>query len=667
MDPLHPPVRTPAVSNSRSSYVSSPLNPNASTSNGRSRPPSWAPSAALLSDRAGGSSGSEGSVGNGVNPANERETIKGILSGAVGGGYGPYSPLRSSLTQQGNPHHRISTLSSVGSVISLPTDSKYPSMYVPNSNTQLSGGFFPYSDSPHIDYGGPGLTPEEDDALHDPNPRNKKDRIAPLNWRGVMNLLFVFIIIAALVALFAGYPIVSYFSTGAAWTGLAIGVNATGQAAYIPNLPQVIDPQTPESAKTHTGSDGSDYELVFSDEFNVDGRTFYPGDDPFWEAVDIWYGATMDLEWYDPQMITTRNGSLVITLEQAVNHGVNYRSGMLQSWNKFCFTGGYIEVSVLFPGDQNAMGFWPAAWTMGNLGRPGYGAATDGTWPYNYDSCDVGTLPNQTLNGQPELALTTGNSKSNGALSWLPGQRLSACTCPGEDHPGPTTSTGRNAPEIDIFEAEKTKIPTGGPGGQTSQSSQYAPFAASYQYDNTSTNVYSPDRTFMNTFKGSATQQSISALTNMDPSWFQTAPNPTYATFGLEINPSPGNRAAGSINWWSGGQPSWGLHASAVGPDATVGIGQRMISEEPMALVLNLGISESFQPVDVTTLHLPAELKFDYIRVYQKKGQVNVGCDPDSHPTAKYIQDHINAYTNANLSSWAMAGYTFPKNSLTGC
>jgi hypothetical protein len=23
--------------------------------------------------------------------------------------------------------------------------------------------------------------------------------------------------------------------------------------------------------------------LVFSDEFNTDGRTFYPGDDPFWK------------------------------------------------------------------------------------------------------------------------------------------------------------------------------------------------------------------------------------------------------------------------------------------------------------------------------------------------------------------------------------------------
>jgi hypothetical protein len=38
-------------------------------------------------------------------------------------------------------------------------------------------------------------------------------------------------------------------------------------------------------------------ELVFSDDFNVEGRSFYPGDDPFWEAVDLHYWGTVNLEW----------------------------------------------------------------------------------------------------------------------------------------------------------------------------------------------------------------------------------------------------------------------------------------------------------------------------------------------------------------------------------
>lgn len=48
-----------------------------------------------------------------------------------------------------------------------------------------------------------------------------------------------------------------------------------------------------------------------------------------------------------------------------------------------------IEVSVQLPGSGQISGLWPAVWTMGNLGRPGYGATTDGMWPYSYQGCDV--------------------------------------------------------------------------------------------------------------------------------------------------------------------------------------------------------------------------------------------------------------------------------------
>lgn len=62
------------------------------------------------------------------------------------------------------------------------------------------------------------------------------------------------------------------------------------------------------------------------------------------------------------------------------------------------------------------------------------------------------------MDGQPELATVDGDPGQGGALSYLPGQRLSRCTCPGESHPGPMhadgTYVGRAAPEIDIFEAQ---------------------------------------------------------------------------------------------------------------------------------------------------------------------------------------------------------------------
>ena len=76
---------------------------------------------------------------------------------------------------------------------------------------------------------------------------------------------------------------------------------------------------------------------------------FYPGDDPYWEAVDLWYGAMNDQEWYNPSQITSKDGKLSILLENIAEHGLQYRSGMLQSGNKFCFTSGHMEVSMTLP------------------------------------------------------------------------------------------------------------------------------------------------------------------------------------------------------------------------------------------------------------------------------------------------------------------------------
>lgn len=237
----------------------------------------------------------------------------------------------------------------------------------------------------------------------------------------------------------------------------------------------LIDVDTPREAHTKKDyKDGKDWQLIFSDEFNNDGRTFYPGDDPYWEAVDLHYWQTANLEWYDPSAITTNGGFLEITLTKQNVHGLEYQGGMMSTWNKFCFTGGMIEASVVLPGVNNVAGLWPAIWTMGNLGRAGYGASlegmvslfflcfalwlTIGQWPYTYDSCDVGTVANQTYKGLPIAATENGDSGQDGVLSFLPGQRLSRCTCPGESHPGPVhddkTYVGRAAPEIDIFEAQ---------------------------------------------------------------------------------------------------------------------------------------------------------------------------------------------------------------------
>jgi beta-glucan synthesis-associated protein KRE6 len=66
----------------------------------------------------------------------------------------------------------------------------------------------------------------------------------------------------------------------------------------------LIDRDTPNAAFTKPSyQDGTDLQLVFSDEFNTDGRTFYPGDDPYWEAVDLHY---WEVSGFVIQMIVSR-------------------------------------------------------------------------------------------------------------------------------------------------------------------------------------------------------------------------------------------------------------------------------------------------------------------------------------------------------------------------
>ncbi len=142
----------------------------------------------------------------------------------------------------------------------------------------------------------------------------------------------------------------------------------------------LIDVDTPEKLWTRASfhDPSQELQLIFSDEFNIDGRTFYPGDDPYWEAVDLHYWQTGNLEWYDPEAVTTKNGALEITLSEKPSHDLQYTGGMMSTWNKFCFTGGLLETNVSLPGANNVFGLWPAVWTMGNLGRAGYGASLEG-------------------------------------------------------------------------------------------------------------------------------------------------------------------------------------------------------------------------------------------------------------------------------------------------
>lgn len=179
-----------------------------------------------------------------------------------------------------------------------------------------------------------------------------------------------------------------------------------------------------------------------SDEFNVDNRTFKDGHDPVWTALDksdddASSAGGGSMQFYNSSAVTTEGGFLKIAtylertewnrfdhVKKEWKHEIkNFTSGMIQSWEKFCFTGGIVELDVIFPGEAYIGGLWPAIWMLGNLGRATYEPSTNNLWPWSYDKCDRELQQAQTISA-----------------------------CNSQNHYGMHPHQGRGATEIDIVE-----------------------------------------------------------------------------------------------------------------------------------------------------------------------------------------------------------------------
>jgi hypothetical protein len=130
-----------------------------------------------------------------------------------------------------------------------------------------------------------------DDHLHTFTAAEKKDLSSPFDitsWRGWANAITLLVLLGAVIGIFGLYPLISFYYKDGSESGRNTpgynlgGVNGTGQFPVIPGLPQLIDPDTPTDVYTKTGFDGNEWSLVFSDEFEVEGRSFYPGGKYYW-------------------------------------------------------------------------------------------------------------------------------------------------------------------------------------------------------------------------------------------------------------------------------------------------------------------------------------------------------------------------------------------------
>lgn len=123
------------------------------------------------------------------------------------------------------------------------------------------------------------IGPEDDDVLHDPKIGRRLDDTGTIfTLRGCLNVGTLVLLASGLLMLFAGYPILTAFITRSEGLKGGFGLggsNATGQIPMFAGMPTLIDKDTPVEAYERMSIDGTrKMKLVFSDEFNQDGRSF---------------------------------------------------------------------------------------------------------------------------------------------------------------------------------------------------------------------------------------------------------------------------------------------------------------------------------------------------------------------------------------------------------
>lgn len=405
--------------------------------------------------------------------------------------------------------------------------------------------------------------------------------------------------------------------------------------------------------------------MVFSDEFNVAGRSFHDGQDPRWTAVNKDDYTNYALQYYNGDLAKTTNGYLNIstikrdrTFSYEVKPGTsgkqtkNYQSAMINGWNKFCFTGGIVEISARLPGRHDIAGLWPAMWMMGNLARATYVGSSDNMWPWSYNVC--------SRKMQKE-------------------QEISACNEVG--HFNINRKQGRGAPEIDILEAmagvEKllhTPIsrPYYSASLQVSPAIQnYRPTAAlppdmtkwynhGIEYGpNTSLNIFFyGDYLYHLDHSLDYATDAISANRDLQKTHYED-----FHKYRLEWIPG----ATGYIKWYLDDVLIYSIDASALNKTKS------HIPSEPMYLLFNTAISATwgFPSPCPKGCHcdcfdcaapecacgvphrmcenFPASFLIDYVRVYQAKGDPSqmVSCSPPGHRTKDFIRGHVRRYMSA--------------------
>ncbi|KAL4152181.1 hypothetical protein PRNP1_009115 [Phytophthora ramorum] len=390
-------------------------------------------------------------------------------------------------------------------------------------------------------------------------------------------------------------------------------------------------PAGPQNFPDYGGnaSEMNEYTLIFSDEFNSSKRSFEAGFDSKWTALDIRDTTNMGQHYFLPQAVQIDKGNLVITTSKPKKRyrGTKYVSGSVQTWNKFCYTGGYIEVKAILPGKWGIPGTWPAIWIMGNIGRAPFLGSQDGTWPWSFDVC--APFVEKTEKVKQKIS-ACGNLTNKHDKSSYP------------EMYGLNPFQGRGATEIDVIEAQ---IRARDEPAFISTSLQIRPSLSEDMRPGSET-LPAPGQWYQGLKFGEFTRinsdyygevglDSISALTQLETNAFRD-----FHLYRLDWSPGP----EGYIRWWLDSAFLFEIPGSAL--SKWVGdVPPRQLPVEPSYIILSTAVSEKFSPPcdgQICDSIWPSNFTIDYVRVYQGKPNryTSVGCNPEAYPTNEWIYSH---------------------------
>lgn len=412
------------------------------------------------------------------------------------------------------------------------------------------------------------------------------------------------------------------------------------------------DAATPASARSR-----GELELVMSDEFDTPGRTFANGADPKWTALERADDTNGGQVYYSPDNAETvvdeaGVGALRITTSRlaAPRAGKPLQSAQLQGWNKFCFTGGAVEVRARVPANS---GTWPSLWLLGNLARAVYTASGDGVWPWSYDAClelDAARLPPRTPpqkwpgRGAAEMDLV--EARTSAASPHLEYASFSLQVAP--------RVPPAYMPAWGSFPSPQPRVPNGEPLGHGVDGSWYSDLTLGA---GAAVNAwwYGP-----RDVPGSndAITGSVAGMPRFGGG--------AYHTFGLEWRlPDPSDPAAplGFLRFTYDGDLVLEIGGGALnrsyvacGAARTPRLGgrreaccfetpPRLLPDEPTYLILSQAVGNwadglagfEREAGDSGSAHLLV----DWVRVWQRRGQRRLGCDPPNLPTAELMAEGL--------------------------